>query len=136
MMTKRNKVTCASSELPSIPDKMYFSIKEASYLCSVKQHVLRYWEKEFPQLSPIRRAGSRRYYQPKDIVLIRNIKKLLYEDGYTISGARSCLMSEDKNANECGGHDLRELLKITLSKLENILLEIEKNVEGEMGGSS
>src|SRR5579871_3906207 len=77
--------------LPEIPNKRYFTISEASVLCGVKPHVLRYWEQEFPQLKPAKRRGNRRYYQSHDIVLIRQIRELLYENGFTIEGARSKL---------------------------------------------
>ena len=75
-------------ELPKIPGKRYFTIGEVSELCAVKPHVLRYWEQEFPQLRPIKRRGNRRYYQRHEVELIREIRRLLYLDGYTISGAR------------------------------------------------
>ena len=75
-------------ELPKIPGKRYFTIGEVSELCAVKPHVLRYWEQEFSQLRPVKRRGNRRYYQRHEVELIREIRKLLYLDGYTISGAR------------------------------------------------
>ena len=81
-------------ELPAIPAKRYFTIGEVSELCSVKPHVLRYWEQEFTQLEPVKRRGNRRYYQRQDVVLIRQIRGLLYDDGYTIGGARSRLSGE------------------------------------------
>ena len=77
-----------NAELPAIPGKRYFTIGEVSDLCLVKPHVLRYWEQEFPQLKPVKRRGNRRYYQHEDVLIIRNIRSLLYEQGYTISGAR------------------------------------------------
>ncbi|MBT3196632.1 MAG: MerR family transcriptional regulator [Gammaproteobacteria bacterium] len=76
------------SELPPIPGKRYFTIGEASKLCVVKPHVLRYWEQEFSQLKPVTRRGNRRYYQQNDIKMIRKIRSLLYEEGFTITGAR------------------------------------------------
>ncbi|WP_423909908.1 MerR family transcriptional regulator [Candidatus Spongiihabitans sp.] len=75
-------------ELPPIPTKRYFTIGEVSKLCEVKPHVLRYWEQEFPQLKPVKRRGNRRYYQRHEVKLIRHIRKLLYVEGFTISGAR------------------------------------------------
>jgi DNA-binding transcriptional MerR regulator len=81
----------SDSSLPAIPAKRYFTIGEVSELCGVKAHVLRYWEQEFTQLKPIKRRGNRRYYQHHEVLLIRNIRKLLYEDGFTINGARSRL---------------------------------------------
>jgi DNA-binding transcriptional MerR regulator len=80
-----------SSELPLIPAKRYFTIGEVSELCGVKAHVLRYWEQEFTQLNPVKRSGNRRYYQHHEVVLIRRIRELLYEQGFTISGARNRL---------------------------------------------
>ena len=77
--------------LPSIPAKRYFTIGEVSELCGVKSHVLRYWEQEFTQLKPVKRRGNRRYYQHHEVLLIRRIRDLLYEQGFTISGARNKL---------------------------------------------
>jgi len=82
-------------EFPPIPSKRYFTIGEVSDLCNVKPHVLRYWEQEFPQLKPVKRRGNRRYYQRHDVMLIRQIRNLLYVDGFTISGARNKLVVED-----------------------------------------
>ena len=88
------------AELPPIPAKRYFTIGEVSELCGVKPHVLRYWEQEFTQLKPVKRRGNRRYYQHHEVLLIRRIRELLYEEGFTISGARNRLDSsspqEDK----------------------------------------
>ena len=78
-------------ELPPIPTKRYFTIGEVSKLCDVKPHVLRYWEQEFPQLKPVKRRGNRRYYQRHEVKLIRHIRRLLYAEGFTISGARTRL---------------------------------------------
>ncbi len=80
-----------NTELPPIPAKRYFTIGEVSELCSVKPHVLRYWEQEFSQLKPVKRRGNRRYYQHHEVLLIRRIRQLLYEEGFTISGARTRL---------------------------------------------
>ena len=77
-----------NAELPEIPAKRYFTIGEVSELCEVKPHVLRYWEQEFSQLKPVKRRGNRRYYQRQDVILIRQIRTLLYEQGFTIGGAR------------------------------------------------
>ncbi len=89
------------AELPPIPAKRYFTIGEVSELCGVKPHVLRYWEQEFTQLKPVKRRGNRRYYQHHEVLLIRRIRELLYEEGFTISGARnrldhSSIAHEDK----------------------------------------
>lgn len=79
------------AELPPIPAKRYFTIGEVSELCGVKPHVLRYWEQEFTQLKPVKRRGNRRYYQHHEVLLIRRIRELLYEQGFTINGARNRL---------------------------------------------
>lgn len=80
-----------SERLPAIPAKRYFTIGEVSELCGVKPHVLRYWEQEFTQLKPVKRRGNRRYYQHHEVLLIRRIRGLLYQEGFTISGARNRL---------------------------------------------
>ena len=84
----------ANRELPPIPAKRYFTIGEVSELCDVKPHVLRYWETEFPSLKPVKRRGNRRYYQRHDVLMVRQIRGLLYEQGYTIGGARLRLDGE------------------------------------------
>jgi DNA-binding transcriptional MerR regulator len=81
----------SKTDLPPIPAKRYFTIGEVSELCGVKPHVLRYWEQEFTQLKPVKRRGNRRYYQHHEVLLIRRIRQLLYEQGFTISGARTKL---------------------------------------------
>ncbi|MHB1352886.1 MAG: MerR family transcriptional regulator [Thiobacillus sp.] len=88
----------ARSELPPIPAKRYFTIGEVSELCAVKAHVLRYWEQEFTQLRPVKRRGNRRYYQHHEVLLIRRIRELLYEEGFTISGARQRLEHDADSA--------------------------------------
>ncbi|MDR5172615.1 MerR family transcriptional regulator [Methylobacillus flagellatus] len=85
-------------QLPPIPAKRYFTIGEVSELCGVKPHVLRYWEQEFTQLKPVKRRGNRRYYQHHEVLLIRRIRELLYEQGFTISGARNRLDESGGNA--------------------------------------
>lgn len=103
--------------LSPIPDKLYFTIGEVGKLCQLRPHVLRYWEQEFNQLSPTKRRGNRRYYQHQDVVLIRRIRHLLYEQGYTIEGARQQLVSEtskgaDKpQSGEALGHAIADLEK-------------------------
>ena len=84
-----------NDQLPPIPGKRYFTIGEVSDLCDVKPHVLRYWEQEFPTLSPVKRRGNRRYYQRQDVILIRQIRSLLYDQGFTIGGARQRLTGEE-----------------------------------------
>lgn len=81
----------SSADLPPIPAKRYFTIGEVSELCGVKAHVLRYWEQEFTQLKPVKRGGNRRYYQHHEVLLVRRIRHLLYDEGFTISGARNRL---------------------------------------------
>ena len=88
----------AKADLPPIPAKRYFTIGEVSELCGVKPHVLRYWEQEFTQLKPVKRRGNRRYYQHHEVLLIRRIRELLYEQGFTISGARNRL-DESQGSN-------------------------------------
>lgn len=84
-----------NAQLPEIPAKRYFTIGEVSELCEVKPHVLRYWEQEFTQLKPVKRRGNRRYYQRQDVILIRQIRSLLYEQGFTIGGARQRMLDPD-----------------------------------------
>ena len=96
----------AKVNLPPIPAKRYFTIGEVSELCGVKPHVLRYWEQEFTQLKPVKRRGNRRYYQHHEVLLIRRIRELLYEQGFTISGARNRL---DESARERGNHPKPEI---------------------------
>lgn len=103
------------NSLPPIPAKRYFTIGEVSELCGVKPHVLRYWEQEFTQLRPMKRRGNRRYYQHHEVLMIRRIRDLLYEQGFTISGARNKLQElvqferDKKRAGEVMLHGLEEL---------------------------
>ena len=92
----------ATNDLPAIPAKRNFTIGEVSELCGVKPHVLRYWEQEFTQLKPLKRRGNRRYYQHHEVLLIRRIRELLYEHGFTINGARNRL--EEPGSSPVGGH--------------------------------
>lgn len=108
-----------NNELPTIPGKRYFTIGEVSELCAVKPHVLRYWEQEFPQLSPVKRRGNRRYYQRDDVVLIRQIRNLLYEDGYTIGGARQKLSEPEGDSVLVKQH--QELIQDMIRELEAVL---------------
>jgi DNA-binding transcriptional MerR regulator len=89
-----------NSALPPIPAKRYFTIGEVSELCGVKPHVLRYWEQEFTQLKPVKRRGNRRYYQHHEVLLIRRIRGLLYEDGFTINGARNLLDAKGQSKSD------------------------------------
>ena len=88
------------TQLPPIPAKRYFTIGEVSELCGVKPHVLRYWEQEFTQLKPVKRRGNRRYYQHHEVLLIRRIRELLYDQGFTISGARNRLEESPIKASD------------------------------------
>ena len=107
------------SELPAIPGKRYFTIGEVSDLCGVKPHVLRYWEQEFPQLKPVKRRGNRRYYQRHDVEMIRNIRSLLYEQGFTIGGARQQLAGDGHKHEE--QRPKGQLVKQLRTELEEVL---------------
>ena len=96
----------AKTELPPIPAKRYFTIGEVSELCAVKPHVLRYWEQEFAQLKPVKRRGNRRYYQHHEVMLIRRIRDLLYEQGFTINGARHRLETESSEPRAAAARPL------------------------------
>jgi DNA-binding transcriptional MerR regulator len=102
----------ASSVLPPIPAKRYFTIGEVSELTQVKPHVLRYWEQEFTQLRPLKRRGNRRYYQHHEVLLVRRIRELLYEHGFTISGARNRLESEPTPASAQFSEPGPELVRV------------------------
>ena len=114
-----------SQNMPPIPDKIYFTIGEVSDLCLVKPYILRYWEQEFPQLRPSTRCGNRRYYQRTDILLVRKIKDLLYEQGFTIDGARAKLNNETKSNQDNNRKDATKFAKDTISYLRQILSELE-----------
>ena len=107
-----------NDELPVIPGKRYFTIGEVSELCAVKPHVLRYWEQEFPNLKPVKRRGNRRYYQREDVILIRQIRSLLYDQGYTIGGARQRMSGEDDGE---GVSDYKMVLREMIDELEDLL---------------
>ena len=107
--------------LPPIPAKRYFTIGEVSELCAVKPHVLRYWEQEFPQLKPIKRRGNRRYYQRQDVILIRQIRSLLYEHGFTIGGARQKLSGDEVRADSSMSQQIVRQLRIELEEVLDIL---------------
>ncbi len=106
-----------NNELPVIPGKRYFTIGEVSELCAVKPHVLRYWEQEFPQLKPVKRRGNRRYYQREDVLTIRQIRSLLYDQGYTIGGARQRMVDEGNN----DGVNIQAVIRETIEELEDLL---------------
>jgi DNA-binding transcriptional MerR regulator len=111
----------SSSELPAIPGKRYFTIGEVSDLCAVKPHVLRYWEQEFPQLKPLKRRGNRRYYQRQDVILIRQIRSLLYEHGFTIGGARQRLSGEEARVDVNQSQQIIRQLRVELEEILYIL---------------
>ena len=111
------------SDLPAIPGKRYFTIGEVSDLCGVKPHVLRYWEQEFPQLAPLKRRGNRRYYQRQDVMLIRQIRSLLYEHGFTIGGARQRLSGEEARIDI---NQSRQIIHQLRTELEDVLLILKR----------
>ncbi len=110
-MEPRHKVP-GGDELPPIPAKRYFTIGEVSELCGVKPHVLRYWEQEFNQLKPVKRRGNRRYYQHHEVLLVRRIRELLYNQGFTISGARNRL--DEGGAADTADIGVAESAKISI----------------------
>jgi len=107
-----------NDELPPIPGKRYFTIGEVSQLCDVKPHVLRYWEQEFTQLKPVKRRGNRRYYQRQDVIVIRQIRSLLYDHGFTIGGARQRLQGDDAKQDQT---QFKLLVKQMIVELEDVL---------------
>ncbi|MES2217254.1 MAG: MerR family transcriptional regulator [Pseudomonadota bacterium] len=115
---QRKEVTASS--LPPIPDKRYFTIGEAAQLCGVKPHVLRYWEIEFLQLKPSKRRGNRRYYQAKDVQVVRQIRKLLYEDGFTIEGARYQLGQTPQESSASNDVVIKKLIADLEQLLQNL----------------
>ena len=112
-----------NGELPAIPAKRYFTIGEVSELCDVKPHVLRYWEQEFPQLKPVKRRGNRRYYRHHDVLLIRQIRGLLYEEGYTIGGARHKLEGESAREDQAQS---RQIVRQLRAELEDLLIVLAR----------
>jgi DNA-binding transcriptional MerR regulator len=115
-----------NNELPVIPNKRYFTIGEVSDLCGVKPHVLRYWEQEFTQLKPVKRRGNRRYYQRHDVVLIRQIRSLLYDQGFTIGGARQQLVGDPIAAEAVAtGAGQGQVLRQIRMELEDILQSLK-----------
>jgi DNA-binding transcriptional MerR regulator len=136
------------ADLPAIPAKRYFTIGEVSELCGVKPHVLRYWEQEFTQLKPVKRRGNRRYYQHHEVLLIRRIRELLYEEGFTISGARNRLddvYSQGREAARAEAAERAETTaksngngrgKIDLVFLRRELQEVIDTLAGDAPGES
>ena len=111
----------SNRELPPIPAKRYFTIGEVSELCDVKPHVLRYWETEFGSLKPVKRRGNRRYYQRHDVVMIRQIRGLLYEEGYPISGARQRLEGETGRMENSMTAQVVKQVRMELEEVLNLL---------------
>jgi DNA-binding transcriptional MerR regulator len=107
--------------LPPIPGKRYFTIGEVSELCAVKPHVLRYWEQEFPQLKPVKRRGNRRYYQRQDVLIIRQIRSLLYEEGFTIGGARQKLTGDEARTDVSQSQQIIKQVRVELEELLKVL---------------
>ena len=110
-----------NDELPPIPGKRYFTIGEVSDLCAVKPHVLRYWEQEFPQLKPVKRRGNRRYYQRQDVLIIRQIRSLLYDEGFTIGGARQRLTGDDAKSDVTQSQQIIKQIRTELEQVLKIL---------------
>ena len=115
------EASSSATDLPSIPGKRYFTIGEVSELCGVKPHVLRYWEQEFPQLKPVKRRGNRRYYQRHDVLMIRQIRNLLYEQGFTIGGARQQLSGEGAKEDRNQSQQIIRQLRVELEEVLHIL---------------
>jgi len=110
-----------NAQLPAIPGKRYFTIGEVSELCGVKPHVLRYWEQEFPQLKPVKRRGNRRYYQRQDVIVIRQIRSLLYDQGFTIGVARNKLGGEEARTDVSQSQQIVKQVRVELEDLMKIL---------------
>lgn len=113
----------SNDELPPIPAKRYFTIGEVSDLCGVKPHVLRYWEQEFPQLNPVKRRGNRRYYRRQDVILIRQIRSLLYQQGFTIGGARQQLTGEGAKDD---ANQRQQIIRQLRGELEDVLATLKR----------
>jgi len=121
------------AELPPIPAKRYFTIGEVSELCGVKPHVLRYWEQEFTQLKPVKRRGNRRYYQHHEVLLIRRIRELLYEEGFTISGARNRLDNaglDNEEKHEPPAHETRHAPGVDVAAIKRELRAVLDQLQG------
>src|ERR1700722_13931907 len=121
-------MTMSTQDEPSnksiIPAKLYFNIGEVAQLCQLKPHVLRYWEQEFSQLKPNKRRGNRRYYQQKEVALIFRIKELLYQEGYTIEGAKQRLIENSSGENDLV---LNSVIKNILAQLETLVIDLQND---------
>ena len=113
----------SNNELPPIPAKRYFTIGEVSDLCAVKPHVLRYWEQEFTSLNPVKRRGNRRYYQRHDVLMIRQIRSLLYDQGFTIGGARQRLEGSQGKVEATMSN---QIIKQVRQELEEVLMILKR----------
>jgi DNA-binding transcriptional MerR regulator len=120
-MLEVNNNDNSGGELPPIPGKRYFTIGEVSELCGVKPHVLRYWEQEFPQLKPVKRRGNRRYYQRHDVIMVRQIRSLLYEQGFTIGGARQQLSGDNAKQDLTQSHQIIHQMRLELEEILHLL---------------
>jgi DNA-binding transcriptional MerR regulator len=125
-MLRSSTTASGDGALPPIPAKRYFTIGEVSELCSVKPHVLRYWEQEFTQLRPTKRRGNRRYYQHHEVLLVRRIRELLYEQGFTISGARNKLEGGRGGARRAAA----QAAELTAAELRRELLALRRLLSG------
>lgn len=123
MLSQKSNNHNQKVELPSIPEKMYFTIGEVGRLCHLRPHVLRYWEQEFSQLSPAKRRGNRRYYQLKDVLLVRKIRHLLYEQGFTIEGAKQQLAGDNTQSHQ--EQRICQSMRKAVSELEKIVTDLE-----------
>ncbi len=125
MSVQKRKVNLTKiDQLPSIPEKLYFTIGEVADLCLLKPHVLRYWEQEFEQLNPAKRRGNRRYYQRADVLLVRRIRELLYERGYTIEGARHTLIDHTQ-PGPMSHLPKKDVILQAIRELEKLVSELE-----------
>lgn len=127
---KKNNTYNFKETLPPIPEKIYFTIGEVSKLCGLEPHVLRYWEQEFSQLKPSRRRGNRRYYQRKEVLLVRQIRSLLYEQGFTIEGARTQI-SSNNNVEATHAHRTKSMLNDITSTIEQVMADLNAEVSEE-----
>ena len=126
MMKGNPRKRLNTADLPAIPEKLYFTIGEVAQMCAVETHVLRYWEQEFPDISPSKRRGNRRYYKPKDVHLIRKVRTLLYDQGFTIDGARRQLSQPaDKDPTIDQPSKAQGVVLTVLDQLEEIVKELE-----------
>lgn len=123
IQTKSDHRKITTESLPIIPDKRYFSIGEVAHLCGVRPHVLRYWEQEFTQIKPIKRRGNRRFYQYDDVLIIRKIRKLLYEEGFTIEGARAQFIEKSEMDKSV---ETDAVVKKMIVDLEGVLEKLKK----------